>query len=106
MNGQNHKIQLDHLQRQAYIYVRQSTLQAVYHHQESRRRQYNLQKRAAELGLSIFARHGATDFRLNGATRKSDARETPGEKKSDEARFPPLVDKIDYSIPASFLSEP
>ncbi len=31
--------------------------------------------------LSIFARHGATDFRLNGATRKSDARETPGEKK-------------------------
>jgi len=52
MNGQNNKIQLDHLQRQAYIYIRQSTLQAVYHHRESRRRQYDLQKRATELGWS------------------------------------------------------
>ena len=29
------KIQRDHLQRQAVVYVRQSTLRQVHHHQES-----------------------------------------------------------------------
>ena len=44
------KIRLDHLQRQAYIYIRQSTLQQVYHNQESGRRQYGLQEKAMALG--------------------------------------------------------
>ena len=44
------KIQVDHLQRLAYIYVRQSSLAQVQEHQESTRRQYELQQRAGQLG--------------------------------------------------------
>ncbi len=44
------KIQLDHLQRRAYIYVRQSSPQQVLNNQESRRRQYALRERAIALG--------------------------------------------------------
>lgn len=55
MNTGNGKVRLDHMQRQAYIYIRQSTLQQVYHHQESRRRQYALQDQAVALGWSRAA---------------------------------------------------
>jgi DNA invertase Pin-like site-specific DNA recombinase len=44
------KLRPDHLQRQAYIYIRQSTLQQVYHHTESGRRQYALEHKAIALG--------------------------------------------------------
>ncbi len=44
------KVQPDHLQRLAYIYVRQSSLAQVQEHQESTRRQYDLQQRAWQLG--------------------------------------------------------
>jgi DNA invertase Pin-like site-specific DNA recombinase len=44
------KIQPDHLQRLAYIYVRQSSLAQLQEHQESTRRQYELQQRAWQLG--------------------------------------------------------
>ena len=44
------KVQPDHLQRLAYIYVRQSSLAQVQEHQESTRRQYELQQRAGQLG--------------------------------------------------------
>jgi DNA invertase Pin-like site-specific DNA recombinase len=44
------KVQADHLQRLAYIYVRQSSLAQVQEHQESTRRQYELQQRAGQLG--------------------------------------------------------
>lgn len=44
------KIRLDHLRRQAYIYIRQSTLYQVQHNKESQRRQYALQDRAEALG--------------------------------------------------------
>ena len=44
------KIQADHLQRLAYIYIRQSSLAQVQEHQESTRRQYELQQRAEQLG--------------------------------------------------------
>ena len=44
------KIQSSHLQRLAVVYVRQSTLQQVEHHQESTRRQYALVDRAIGLG--------------------------------------------------------
>ena len=50
MNTSSSKVQLEHLRRQAYIYIRQSTLQQVYHRQESGRRQYALQDKAAALG--------------------------------------------------------
>jgi DNA invertase Pin-like site-specific DNA recombinase len=46
------KIQAEHLARQAYVYVRQSTMAQVSEHQESTRRQYELQQRARQLGWS------------------------------------------------------
>jgi DNA invertase Pin-like site-specific DNA recombinase len=46
------KIRPTHRQRAAYVYIRQSTLQQVRQHQESRRRQYELQDHARALGFS------------------------------------------------------
>jgi DNA invertase Pin-like site-specific DNA recombinase len=40
----------DHLRRQAYLYVRQSSLQQVHDHRESTARQYDLKRRAHALG--------------------------------------------------------
>ena len=48
----NEKIREDHLRRGAYVYVRQSSLHQVRHHQESQRRQYDLTRRARELGFA------------------------------------------------------
>ncbi|MCF8015270.1 MAG: recombinase family protein, partial [Chromatiaceae bacterium] len=39
-----------HLQRPAYVYVRQSTMAQVRHHQESTERQYALREKALSLG--------------------------------------------------------
>src|ERR1700731_340779 len=47
----NEKISAKHLERAAYVYIRQSSLQQVRHNQESNRRQYALQDRAGELGF-------------------------------------------------------
>jgi hypothetical protein len=44
------KIQAHHRQKMAYVYLRQSTMAQVYHHQESTSRQYALKDRALELG--------------------------------------------------------
>jgi len=44
------KIRSEHLQRAAFVYVRQSTLDQVRHHHESRRRQYDLAGHARSLG--------------------------------------------------------
>jgi excisionase family DNA binding protein len=44
------KVQKAHLERAAYIYVRQSSLTQVEHNLESQRRQYALVERAQELG--------------------------------------------------------
>ena len=46
------KIGLSHRERAAYVYIRQSSLHQVRHHQESRRRQYELKQRAQELGFA------------------------------------------------------
>jgi DNA invertase Pin-like site-specific DNA recombinase len=48
----NEKIRPTHLERAAYVYIRQSTLNQVRNHQESRRRQYDLEARARELGFT------------------------------------------------------
>jgi len=45
------KITPRHLERQAFVYVRQSTLYQVRHNQESQRRQYALAERARTLGF-------------------------------------------------------
>src|SRR3989475_12689708 len=44
------KIRSEHLQRAAFVYVRQSTFDQVRHHHESRRRQYDLAGHARSLG--------------------------------------------------------
>ena len=41
-----------HRQKPAYIYIRQSTLAQVRHHQESTERQYGLRRKAQDLGWS------------------------------------------------------
>jgi len=46
------KLTSDHLTRNAYVYVRQSTQQQVRTHHESRQRQYALADRARQLGFS------------------------------------------------------
>jgi DNA invertase Pin-like site-specific DNA recombinase len=49
MNDQN-KVTADHLRRDAYLYVRQSSLYQVANNTESARRQYDLRGRAVALG--------------------------------------------------------
>ena len=44
------KVTAEHLKRNAYLYIRQSTLRQVMEHQESTRRQYDLRGRALALG--------------------------------------------------------
>lgn len=48
----NDKLQAEHLQRGAYVYVRQSTAQQVRTHCESKQRQYGLADRARQLGFA------------------------------------------------------
>jgi DNA invertase Pin-like site-specific DNA recombinase len=44
------KVRAEHLERRAYVYIRQSTARQVFENPESTARQYALAKRAAELG--------------------------------------------------------
>jgi DNA invertase Pin-like site-specific DNA recombinase len=47
----NERLKQCHLDRAAYIYVRQSSMQQVHHNLESQRRQYGLQDHASQLGF-------------------------------------------------------
>ncbi len=47
------KVQARHLKRNAYLYVRQSTLRQVFENTESTRRQYDLRRRALALGWKL-----------------------------------------------------
>jgi len=49
----NQKVSASHLKRQAYCYVRQSTLKQVFENTESTKRQYALRDRAVALGWPI-----------------------------------------------------
>jgi len=53
MNGGASKITADHLRRDAYLYVRQSTLHQVLENTESTKRQYALRQRAVALGWPL-----------------------------------------------------
>lgn len=54
MNPETHsKVQPRHLKRNAYLYVRQSSLRQVFENSESTKRQYDLRQRAVALGWSI-----------------------------------------------------
>jgi DNA invertase Pin-like site-specific DNA recombinase len=46
----NHKVKASHLQREAYLYVRQSSMRQVLENTESTKRQYQLRERALALG--------------------------------------------------------
>src|SRR6516225_7263820 len=49
----HNKINTTHLQRQAYLYMRQSTLRQVLENSESTKRQYALRERAVALGWPL-----------------------------------------------------
>jgi DNA invertase Pin-like site-specific DNA recombinase len=49
----NQKVTASHLKRQAYCYVRQSTLKQVFENTESTKRQYALRQRAIALGWPV-----------------------------------------------------
>src|SRR5271169_398050 len=54
MSTDNHqKINADHLRRDAFLYVRQSSLRQVFENTESTKRQYALRERAVSLGWPI-----------------------------------------------------
>ena len=54
MNLETHsKVQPRHLKKNAYLYVRQSSLRQVFENSESTKRQYDLRQRAVALGWSI-----------------------------------------------------
>ena len=50
MDSEKEKVRPEHRSRNAYLYVRQSTLRQVVENTESTQRQYALQDRAAALG--------------------------------------------------------
>ena len=50
MNDPSQKVTADHLRRDAYVYIRQSTLRQVFENSESTKRQYALRQRAIALG--------------------------------------------------------
>ncbi|MDZ4688068.1 MAG: recombinase family protein [Planctomycetaceae bacterium] len=51
--GTHQKVTASHLRREAYLYVRQSTLRQVFENTESTERQYALRERAVALGWPI-----------------------------------------------------
>ncbi len=53
MNMAHQKVTASHLKRQAYCYVRQSTLKQVFENTESTKRQYALRERAIALGWPV-----------------------------------------------------
>jgi len=53
MNMAHQKVTASHLKRQAYCYVRQSTLKQVFENTESTKRQYALRERAIALGWQV-----------------------------------------------------
>ena len=72
------KIKQTHLDRNAYVYVRQSTATQVQHNRESTRRQYDLVDRAIALGWpkervkvidEVLARSGSGNVERDGFTR-------------------------------------
>jgi DNA invertase Pin-like site-specific DNA recombinase len=54
MTGTAHqKVNAEHLKRNAYLYVRQSTLRQVFENTESTKRQYGLRQHAVALGWPV-----------------------------------------------------
>ena len=64
------KIQPAHLERTAFVYVRQSSLQQVRDHTEGQRRQYALVERARTLGFRETVLIDEDQGRSGGGTRE------------------------------------
>lgn len=63
------KVRASHLKRDAYLYVRQSTMRQVFENTESTKRQYALKQRAVALGWSVERVHVIdTDLGQSGAS--------------------------------------
>ncbi len=77
------KVTASHLRRDAYLYVRQSTLRQVFENTESTRRQYALRERAVALGWPIERVHVIdSDLGKSGAS------------SADRAGFQELVGEV------------
>jgi DNA invertase Pin-like site-specific DNA recombinase len=62
------KVTADHLRRDAYLYVRQSSLRQVFENTESTKRQYALRERAIALGWPSERIHTIdSDLGISGA---------------------------------------
>jgi DNA invertase Pin-like site-specific DNA recombinase len=72
MNAES-KVTLEHLQRSAYLYIRQSTLRQVMENTESTQRQYDLRRRAVALGWS--------EEQIISSTTTRDIREPPPDRE-------------------------
>ena len=57
------KVTASHLRRDAYLYVRQSTVRQVFENTESTRRQYGLRERAVALGRKRLREPGMRGVR-------------------------------------------
>jgi len=68
----SHKVTADHLRRDAYLYVRQSSLRQVLENTESTQRQYALRDRAVALGWPLERVHTIdNDLGLSGAAAQN-----------------------------------
>lgn len=66
------KVSADHLRRDAFLYVRQSSLRQVFENTESSKRQYALRDRAVSLGWPIDRIHTIdTDLGVSGANAEN-----------------------------------
>ncbi|MGH8229868.1 MAG: recombinase family protein, partial [Steroidobacteraceae bacterium] len=66
------KVSADHLRRDAFLYVRQSSLRQMFENTESGKRQYALRDRAASLGWPIDRIHTIdTDQGISGANAEN-----------------------------------
>ena len=82
------KVGADHLRRDAFLYVRQSSLRQVFENTESTKRQYALRERAVALGWPIERVHVIdSDLGLSGAQAQRPRRlPAPGHRGGDGPR--------------------
>jgi DNA invertase Pin-like site-specific DNA recombinase len=57
MDETHQKVKASHLKRDAYLYIRQSTIRQVFENTESTKRQYGLRERAITLGWPMERIH-------------------------------------------------
>jgi DNA invertase Pin-like site-specific DNA recombinase len=80
------KVTDDHLARDAYLYVRQSTLRQVTEHGESTQRQYALRERAVAAGWPVERVH-VIDCDLGKSGSSATARKrVPGTRRRGRSR--------------------